>query len=164
MEDFSSILSRFGGGDQMWQYIQDYAAQSSREIARTVLELFYVMKSPDTGTIDKTLIGAALAYQLLPEDLLPRDKFGLLGFLDNGVTLTFAYNRVKSLVTPQIESQVNAVLEQWFGDESDRSHELPHNQTPRGIDLTAPAVLSASTSASQGSTSSWNDDEDVVID
>lgn len=164
MEDFSSILSRFGGGDQMWQYIQDYAAQSSREIARTVLELFYVMKSPDTGTLDKTLIGAALAYQLLPEDLLPRDKFGLLGFLDNGVTLTFAYNRVKSLVTPQIENQVNAVLIQWFGDESDRPQELPHGQTPRGIDLTAPAMLPAPTSASQGSTSSWNDDEDVVID
>lgn len=164
MEDFSSILSRFGGGDQMWQYIQDYAAQSSREIARTVLELFYVMKSPDTGTIDKTLIGAALAYQLLPEDLLPRDKFGLLGFLDNGVTLTFAYNRVKSLVTPQIENQVNAVLGQWFGDESDRSHELTLSQTPRGIDLTAPAVLPVSTEASQGSISYWNNDEDVVID
>lgn len=165
MEELSNILSRFGGGDQMWQYIQDFAAQSSREIARTVLELFYVMKSPDTGTIDKTLIGAALAYQLLPEDLLPRDRFGILGFLDNGITLTFAYNRVKSLVTPQIESQVSAILNQWFGSEYDEIHELPHNQTPRAIDITAPVVLpSSTTSASQGSSSSWNDDDDVVID
>lgn len=115
MDELNNILSKFGGAEQMWKLIKSYSAQAGREVTKTVLELFYVMKSPNTGMIDKTLIGAALAYQLLPEDLLPKSKFGLLGFLDNGVTLAFAYNRVKTLVTPQIENQVGVMLDQWFG-------------------------------------------------
>lgn len=117
MDELNNILSKFGGIEQLWNYIKIYAAKGGRELTNTILELFYVMKSPNTGMIDKTLIGAALAYQLLPEDLMPRDRFGLLGLLDNGVTLAFAYNRVKKLVTPQIENQVKAMLDQWFGSE-----------------------------------------------
>lgn len=119
MDDFKNLMARFGGADQMWNYIQKYAAKGGREVSKTVLELFYVMKSPNTGIMDKTLIGAALAYQLLPEDLMPRDRFGIIGFLDNGVTLAFAYNRVKKLVTPQIENQVSAILNQWFGEDDE---------------------------------------------
>lgn len=115
MDELNNILSKFGGTEQLWNYIKTYAARGGREVTRMVLELFYVMKSPNTGMLDKTLIGAALAYQLLPEDLLPRDKFGILGFLDNGAALAFAYNRVKKLVTPQIENQVGVMLDQWFG-------------------------------------------------
>lgn len=51
---------------------------------------------------------------MLPTSLLPHDKFGLFRFLDNGVTLSFAYNRMKKLVTPQIENQVGVMLDQWF--------------------------------------------------
>ena len=131
MDELNNILSKFGGTEQLWNYIKMYAAKGGREVTKTILELFYVMKSPNTGMIDKTLIGAALAYQLLPEDLVPRDRYGLLGFLDNGVTLAFAYNRVKTLVTPQIENQVSAMLDQWFGPEDPgvpqkfREEELP---------------------------------------
>lgn len=119
MDELKNIFSKFGGAEQLWNYIKMYAAKGGRDAARTVLELFYVMKSPNSGVIDKTLIGAALVYQLLPEDLVPCDRFGLLGFLDNGVTLAFAYDRVKKLVTPQIENQVRVVLDQWFGPEGD---------------------------------------------
>lgn len=99
----------------MWQYIQKYAKKVGMEGTRIVLELYYVLKSPDTPGLDKTIILAALAYQLLPEDLISREKFGVLGFIDNGATLALAYNRVKSRVTPQIDVQVNAILNQWFG-------------------------------------------------
>lgn len=143
MDDFKKLMARFGGADQIWDYIQKYAAKGGREVSKTVLELFYVMKSPNTGIMDKTLIGAALAYQLLPEDLMPRDKFGILGFLDNGVTLAFAYNRVKKLVTPQIENQVSAILNQWFGDD-DEADDPGFNGSPS---LT-PAVLGSGSQSS----------------
>lgn len=113
------LLNIFGNAEQMWQYINQYAARAGREATRTVLELYYVLKSPDTPIFDKTIIVAALAYQLLPEDLLPREKYGMLiGLLDNGLTLGIAYNRVKSRVTPQISRQVVALLDQWFGEEA----------------------------------------------
>ena len=171
MDEFKKFMARFGGADQMWSYIQRYASKGSREVTKTVLELFYVMKRPNTGIMDKTFIGAALAYQLLPEDLMPRDKFGILGFLDNGVTLAFAYNRVKKLVTPQIENQVGTILNQWFGKEE--SNELGFDGTS-GL---APAVLGTGGNQSfshsvdilgrsSSSSSSRNNrfDDDVVID
>lgn len=109
------ILGLFGGSEQLWQYIQKYAKTAGREGTRTVLELYYVLKSPGTPIWDKTIIVAALAYQLLPEDLISTENFGVLGLVDNGAALALAYNRVKSRVTPQINAQVNAILNQWFG-------------------------------------------------
>lgn len=169
MDDFKNLMARFGGADQIWNYIQKYAAKGSREVSKTVLELFYVMKSPNTGIMDKTLIGAALAYQLLPEDLMPRDKFGILGFLDNGVTLAFAYNRVKKLVTPQIENQVSTILNQWFGEDGE-ADDSGFGEAP----TLAPSVLGTggfSTSPNNGVVGRPNSvlrnnisDDEVVID
>lgn len=173
MDNFSSIMSSFGGADKIWDAIMKYAAKGGREITRTVLQLFYVMKSPNTGMLDKTLIGAALAYQLLPEDLLPRDKFGILGFLDNGVTLAFAYNRVKKMVTPQIENQVENILNQWFGSDESENDESTNYPTS---DFGTPAILGADAGTHIGgvvtnpypnnSSRRENsfDDDDVVID
>lgn len=174
MDNFSNIMSSFGGADKIWDAIMKYAVKGGREITRTLLQLFYVMKSPNTGMLDKTLIGVALAYQLLPEDLLPRDKFGILGFLDNGVTLAFAYNRVKKMVTPQIENQVENILNQWFGPEERDDDESTNYPTS---DFGTPAILGAGTNNNSlgafgvGYQSSNNqisrrtfDDDDVVID
>ena len=132
MDELSNL---FGGAEQLWQYIKIYATKAGREATRVVLELYYVVKSPHTPALDKTLIIAALGYQLLPDDkkLLSREKYGLLGLLDNGVTLALAYNRVKTRVTPQIEAQVDAILNQWFGSEQpqiDTTSERP--QIPSG--------------------------------
>lgn len=134
MEELNNI---FGGTEQLWQYIKVYAAKAGREATRIVLELFYVVKSPYTPTLDKTLIIAALGYQLLPDDkkLLSREKYGLLGLLDNGAALALAYNRVQTRVTPQIEAQVDAILNQWFDSEQseiDTAPEAP--QLPGGDD------------------------------
>lgn len=112
------IMNIFGNPENLWNYITKYAAKAGREGARIALQLFYVVKSPNTPMLDKAIIIAALAYQFLPEDMLPRDQFGILGFLDNGLTLAVAYNRVKARVTPEIENQVDTLLEQWFGPDN----------------------------------------------
>lgn len=170
-----NILRLFGGSEQLWQYIQKYAKTASVEGTRMILELYYVLKSPDTSGLDKTIIVAALAYQLLPEDLISTEKFGILGLVDNGAALTLAYNRVKSRVTPQIEAQVNAILNQWFGSmqpatandmynnrDSHKSYnegwrEQPEQVTPK-FNTQEPANRPR-----KPTTPMW-DDEDVVID
>ncbi len=166
MDELNNILSKFGSTEQLWNYIKMYAAKGSREVTRTVLELFYVMKSPNTGMIDKTLIGAALAYQLLPEDLMPRDRFGLLGFLDNGVTLAFAYNRVKKLVTPQIENQVGAMLDQWFGAEEEAADDDFATYTPSviGVPSDSGTLINQGGFSKPHGNSNFFDNDDVVID
>lgn len=112
MDTLSNI---FGSTEQLWQYIKQYAVKAGRETTRTVLELYYVVKAPTTPIMDKTIIIGALAYQLLPKDLLSRKKFGILGLADNVATLAIAYNRVKHHVTPTIKTQVEDIFNQWFG-------------------------------------------------
>lgn len=175
------ILKLFGGAENIWTAIQQNAGNVGYEATKTMLELFYVLKSPETGFLDKSLIVAALGYQLLPEDILPQDKFGLLGFLDNGVTLAFAYNRVKSLVTPEIEQQVNNILINWFGVESLPSGQdrIPSNNGQAGGYIPQPVYQNPQQQTSNRPNTDglygnnpnpvsqkpiWNDDEDVVID
>ena len=158
------ILKLFGGIENLWAAIQKNASKVGIEATRIMLELFYVLKSPDTSMLNKSLIVAALGYQLLPEDVLPRDKYGLLGFLDNGITLAFAYNRVKSSVTPQIEQQVNNVLSSWFDLDNGSSQQdwEPSDITPGGY-IPQPGIQNP-LPGNNNSKPGWNDDEDVVID
>lgn len=119
------LTNLFGGTEQIWEYIKKYAKTAGRAATKIVLELYYVVKSPDTPMIDKTIIIAALAYQLLPEDLISTKKFGWLGALDNGAALMLAYDRVKTRVTPQIDAQVTTILNQWFGQAESQPSDSP---------------------------------------
>ena len=175
MDELSNL---FGGSEQLWQYIKMYAAKSGREATRVVLELYYVVKSPNTPTLDKTIIIAALGYQLLPNDLMSRKKYGWLGFIDNGVTLALAYNKVKKHVTPQIKAQVEAVLNQWFGSELSRiESDSQETQGASNNDnfggnywepqiATIPVTPESSIINNRPKTplGGYGDDEDVVID
>lgn len=152
------LYKLFGGGEQLWDTICQYAEKTGRETTRLILDLYYVLKSPDTPLVDKTLIIAALGYQLLPEDVMSKDKYGLLGMLDNGAALIWAYNKVKSRVTPQIETQVDTILNQWFGQPQEQS-------TAEGFQKENGFLSETSSSYPDNRLSSGlEDDEDVVID
>lgn len=168
----------FGGGEQLWQYIKHYAGRAGREATRVVLELYYVVMSPDTPTVDKTIIVAALGYQLLSDDrkILSREKYGLLGLLDNGAALALAYNRVKTRVTPQIENQVDAILNQWFGvgqphiGAPEEPPRIPGNASGINYGGPQPATVPATpespivTNSPTAPLGGYSEDEDVVID
>lgn len=165
------IIRLFGGAENIWAAIQNNAGKFGVETTRVMLELFYVLKSPETSIIDKTLIVTALGYQLLPEDVLPREKYGLLGFLDNIVTIGFAYSKVKSSVTPQIANQVNNILYQWFGVDSSQQqlgNDIPSfdpQQPPQPVyQPVQPQRSSTLNPYGQPQKPIWDDDEDVVID
>lgn len=159
------ILKLFGGAENIWAAIQQNASEVGIEATRVMLELFYVLKSPNTSMMNKTIIVVALGYQLLPEDVFPRDEYGWLGFLDNGAALALAYNRVKSSVTPEIEQQVNNVLINWFGTDGNEQMIIGDNPS----DYPLPTIKGTDNPmqnppASQPSQPRWNDNEDVVID
>lgn len=156
----NELYNLFGGSDQLWNSIRAYATKAGRESTRTVLELYYVVKSPSTPALDKTLIIAALGYQLLPNDLMAKDKYGWLGLLDNGAALYLAYNRVKKRITPQIESQVNAILEKWFGNELLQTE--THEDNPDKDDSSP--LDGPSTITRQNTTREYDENEEVVID
>lgn len=113
MESFFT-QNHAGNAEKIFDAIKGYSAKGGRAVTKTLLELYYVMVDKTTPNTDRILIGAALAYQVLPQDLLPKSKFGLLGFLDNAAALAFVYKKVKNSITPEISFRVNSTLNKWF--------------------------------------------------
>lgn len=156
----------FGSAERLWQYIEQSASTVGRGMTRVILELYYVMKSPHTPALDKTIILVALGYQLLPSDLFDRERYAWLGLIDDGAALALAYSRVKARVTPQIEAQVETILNQWFGleqlqlEDSTVSSQWPGNNRTR-LQTVAVSVIPNQQKTPLGA---YNDDEDVVID
>lgn len=115
MEKTDNNFQEYAGNSRkLLAAIKKYATKAGKASTKMMLELYYVMTDKATPTTDKLLIGAALAYQVLPHDLLPKSKFGLLGFFDNAAALYYAYKKVKSSITPAIEAKVNATMSKWF--------------------------------------------------
>lgn len=75
--------------------IKRQAMVGTKETTKMMLELYYVMLSEKTSKFNKIVIGAAFAYQFLPNDFLSKEEYGILGYLDNATILYFAYKRVK---------------------------------------------------------------------
>ena len=98
----------------LWEKITDYAKSVGRATARPVLLLFYVLRSPETPSSDKMLIVAALSYLVLPIDLISAKRLPIIGWIDEAVSLVYAYKKVCRYVTPEIESEVDNILERWF--------------------------------------------------
>ncbi len=100
----------------IWDGMKSYAIKAGRVAARPVLLLYYVMRSEETPMKDKLTIFGALAYVILPVDLLNAKRLPIIGWIDEVVSLAVAYNRVKSSITPEIEQQVTNTLNNWFGE------------------------------------------------
>ena len=75
------------------------------------------MHQTETTTMEKALIYGAIAYIVIPSDLLPRRALSILGILDDAAVIAYVYNKVSSQVTAAIRNQVDTQLDEWFGAE-----------------------------------------------
>lgn len=97
--------------------LRPWALKAGRVAARPLLQFYYVMADEKTSTLDKALIYAAIIYTISPADLLPRSVYSFLGILDDGVAMVYVYKKIKDKITPEIDAQVEAKLNEWFGVE-----------------------------------------------
>lgn len=100
--------------DQLLEKIKDCGKALGRTSMRPVLSLYFVLKSPDTPLSDKLLVVSALSYLILPVDLISARRLPVLGWIDEMAAVTIAYKKVKRHITPEIESEVDNILEKWF--------------------------------------------------
>ena len=92
----------------------EYARKIGRVSARPVLLLYYVMNSNDTPKSDKLLIFSTLSYLVLPVDLISAKRLPIIGWMDEAVSLTVAYQKVCKYITPEMEAKVDSLLDKWF--------------------------------------------------
>lgn len=108
--DYEKLINNAGQG---LGYIKKQAVKGSLETTRMMLELYFIMMDDNTSKMNKLIIGAALAYQFLPNDFFSKEDFGALGYLDNAAALYLAYTRMKKSVTPEIKQKVDDTLAEW---------------------------------------------------
>ena len=99
---------------ELWEKISEYTRKAGRVSARPVLLLYYVLKSPDTPKSDKLLIVSALSYLVLPIDLISARRLPVIGWIDEIVSLTIAYQKVSKYITLEIQWKVDNILDRWF--------------------------------------------------
>ena len=102
--DTSIILNNLG----------QYAQRVGRTVARPAVILYFVLRDPATPKKDKYIVYAALAYLVLPINLISAKRIPILGWADEAAAIALAYKRVKNNITPAIEMQADALLDRWF--------------------------------------------------
>lgn len=100
--------------EKLWEKIKEYSKKAGRGATRPMLVLYYVMKSPQTPKADKLIIFSALAYLILPIDILSAKRLPIIGWLDEVVALSVAVQKMSKHITPEIEAKVDEILDRWF--------------------------------------------------
>ena len=101
----------------LWDKLKTYALKAGRVATKPILTFYYVMQDSETTTLDKALIYGAIAYIVIPADLLPRKVLGLLGILDDAAVIAYVYKKISNKITAEITNLVENTLDHWFGAE-----------------------------------------------
>lgn len=102
--DFSLIFNKLG----------EYARRVGRTTARPAVLLYFVLRNPATPKKDKLIVYSALAYLLLPFNIISAKKIPILGWADEIGAIALAYKMVKNNITPAVEMEADALLDKWF--------------------------------------------------
>lgn len=95
-------------------WIGEYAKKVGRVTARPVILTYFVMLDEYTPMSDKIALGTAIAYVVLPIDLLSAKRLPIIGWLDEVMSLSVAYQKVQSHVTQKMERDADELLDKWF--------------------------------------------------
>lgn len=122
-KDISSLFKRLKNVDwheifkELMDKLRPWALKAGRIATRPLLQFYYVMVDEKTSTLDRVLIYAAIAYTIIPMDLVPRTIYKYLGVLDDGIAMLYVYKKIKNKITPEINIKVEDTLNEWFGVE-----------------------------------------------
>ena len=121
MDTIDDILARIQEADipgkaaTLFGRIASAAKTLGRATARQLLYLYYTLKDGDLSGKEKAWVYAAIAYIIIPGDLLPRKAFHLLGLTDDAAALAFVIKKVRDRITPQTLQKTEMQLDEWFG-------------------------------------------------
>ena len=61
-------------------------------------------------------LASAIAYVVLPIDLISVKRLPIIGWIDEVVSLTVAYQKVCKYITKDMERKADELLDRWFPD------------------------------------------------
>lgn len=100
----------------LWEKIKTNAIRFGRGTTRQVLLMYYVLKSEETPWGDKLIVYSALAYLILPINLISMKRHPIIGWFDEAASIVVAFQKIRQNVTPEMEQQVEQTLDKWFAE------------------------------------------------
>lgn len=100
--------------DDIYFRLEKYIKKVGRTAGKPLLTVYYVLKADSTPDEEKSKIKLALIAVLFPVSL--SDFIGHLLWLGKGAAAVYAYDLVRKYITPFIEMQVEAKLDEWFNE------------------------------------------------
>lgn len=98
----------------LWEKIGKVAKKAGLKTVYMVLLLYYVLMNDKTPAKYKAMIIGALGYFIVPLDAIP-DFVPAVGYTDDLAAIAGMILAVAKCISPEIEAQAKAKLEEWFG-------------------------------------------------
>lgn len=92
-----------------WHKMKKSVRKAGEELAVMGIKSWLAMTDSSTSVRHKAILGGALAYFVLPTDMVP-DVLAGVGFTDDMAVLTLAANTVGNAITPEHEAQAREKL------------------------------------------------------
>ncbi len=92
-----------------WRKMKNSVKKAGEEIAVMGIKSWLAMADSNTSVRHKAILGGALAYFVLPTDMVP-DVLAGVGFTDDMAALTLAANSVGNAITDEHEERAREKL------------------------------------------------------
>lgn len=97
-----------------WRKLGRYARKAGLGVVERALYLYYAAQRPETPAWAKTIIYGALAYFIMPIDVIP-DFIPIVGYSDDLGALAAALGLVSLYINDDVKQRSRQTLERWFG-------------------------------------------------
>lgn len=118
-DDWKSALK------ETWGQIVIYSKKAGRSATREVLKVYFSVTGDTLPIEDRIILLAGITYIIIPSDIIPIKKFGILGILDDAAVIAYVENKLKRCLTPEINEKVESTLTKWYGPEIVHGPVLP---------------------------------------
>jgi uncharacterized membrane protein YkvA (DUF1232 family) len=108
-EDYSEQYSE----RSFWEKLARFASFAGYEVVEKALCLYYAAARPETPNWAKVTVYGALAYFVMPADVVA-DILPIAGYTDDLAVLVFALTTIGSYVDDGVRNQAARVLARWF--------------------------------------------------
>lgn len=97
-----------------WRKLGHYALKAGLGVVERALYLYYAAQRPETPAWAKTIIYGALAYFIMPIDVIP-DFIPIVGYSDDLGALAAALGLVSLYINDEVKQRARQTLQRWFG-------------------------------------------------
>jgi uncharacterized membrane protein YkvA (DUF1232 family) len=101
---------------KFWRKLQRYSKKAGVQVIYAALLLYYMMQSKEVPLTAKAGIAGALAYFVLPTDLIP-DIALIIGYSDDIAVILYTLSQLVDHITPKVREKAKLKLSDWFGED-----------------------------------------------